>query len=271
MPEDQNVSYAVTASAPGAGSPSAAFFKAFAKMQGELPEVEKTKQSSMFGKQKYMYADLTDVVKAIRPILSKHGFSIIQCVQDDSFVTIVGHESGVIQASVKMPPYKSNQDLGTILTYYRRYFLCSMLGIVADDDLDGEQASSISTGNSGRQSQQTGERRVEPPKSQVSPRVETPTQVGVDYDAMLTFGKFKGKKCSAWGKTQLEQYLRDLCGHPNFNLATQSKEALAMIQSIELYLSHVNVEARGDGTVGSADPRGNPPVPTSPTDTGMVK
>jgi len=122
-------------------------YSALSKFQGEMPVVQKNKINS-FTKSKY--ADLAEMIKTIAPILTKHGLSFIQIYnmhEGKAYLkTILAHNSGqTIESNMKlvMPERlegkKGNilHELGAATTYLKRYSLSAMLGVVADDDTDG--------------------------------------------------------------------------------------------------------------------------------------
>lgn len=120
---------------------------ALSKAQGELKPASKGKSNPFF---KTAYADLTSVWHACREPLAKHGLSIIQLVQafecESGFamMTMIGHSSGEwIKSLCPMILDKKNaQGMGSAISYYRRYIMSSMLGIVTEDeDDDGNEAS----------------------------------------------------------------------------------------------------------------------------------
>lgn len=95
------------------------------------------------------YADLATVVDTVRPVLARHGLAFLQPVstgEDGSLTvsTVLVHVSGEVYTSpgITLRPTKADpQGAGSAITYGRRYDLCSLLGIVADDDDDGHSAS----------------------------------------------------------------------------------------------------------------------------------
>lgn len=104
---------------------------------------------------KNRYADLAAVMEAAKP-LSKNGVAIIQSpsilVRDgETFVrleNLLVHTSGEWISEVfemKLPPDARGvtpvQQVGSIITYLRRYTLAPMVGIVADEDTDGNAPS----------------------------------------------------------------------------------------------------------------------------------
>lgn len=126
--------------------------KALAAAQGELEPAEKNSTAAVGkeGKLKRKYADLTAMIDAVRKVLPKHGLSIAQIVLPSEGVahvrTMLMHESGQWLASECRMPYDNTgsknaiQSMGSAITYARRYSLSALVGVVADDDDDGEGA-----------------------------------------------------------------------------------------------------------------------------------
>lgn len=95
---------------------------------------------------KYGYADLASVLEAVEAPLEAEGIQIIQApVCDDHgfrLVTSIVHSSGQeLTASYPLPSQATSQEMGSALTYSRRYSICSLLSLVADEDDDGAAAS----------------------------------------------------------------------------------------------------------------------------------
>ena len=126
---------------------------ALAKAQSEIIGARKTSKNPFF---KSDYADLFEVLEATRPILSKHGLSIVQ-TNDGVHVlgstvflhvgTMLMHTSGQwIRSYVPLPidtPVNAHK-LGSAMTYGRRYGLSAMVGIAQMDD-DGNAATEGTT------------------------------------------------------------------------------------------------------------------------------
>jgi hypothetical protein len=114
-------------------------FKALSKFQGECPTIDKSKKGA-WG----MYADLSEIIETIRPIMSKNGLAITQMLHSDEtgtyLETMLCHESGGFLASKVKEDYSSEniQKFGSSITYLRRYALSSILGIVSDVDLKND-------------------------------------------------------------------------------------------------------------------------------------
>lgn len=129
--------------------------KALAKAQGEFSTPQKTKVNYY----KKKYADLADIWGACREALSANGLALIQAPETTEagellLETTLLHESGqyISSALLIKGAYKDVQAMGSSITYVRRYAMCGMLGIVADDDDDGETAG---TGNKEQGKQQS--------------------------------------------------------------------------------------------------------------------
>jgi hypothetical protein len=94
------------------------------------------------------YADLTAVWEAIRGPLTANELSVTQEPVDcaEGWVAIrtcLLHASGEERTSLlKMPvATKTPQGYGSAITYTRRYSLAAMVGVVSDEDDDGNEAS----------------------------------------------------------------------------------------------------------------------------------
>jgi len=111
---------------------------------GELRNVAKNAVNPHF---KNRYASLDAILDAARPVLSKHGLALSQepVFQDGlaGVITRIIHTGGESRESTLLLPLRdqSAQGVGSALTYARRYAVSSVLGIAADDDDDGQQAS----------------------------------------------------------------------------------------------------------------------------------
>lgn len=129
---------------------------ALSKFQGSLeqPKMNSTvKVKTRTGGEYYFkYADLSECKAAAKKPLSENGLAVTQLIEDDySLLTMLVHSSGQwISSRVKMPIMEQGaQAVGSAITYAKRYAFCSILGIVADDDEDGN----LSQGNSAQKSQ----------------------------------------------------------------------------------------------------------------------
>lgn len=118
--------------------------KALVKVQGVLEPARPNKQNPHL---KNKYADLEAVWGVCRKPLAENGLAVLHTFsQADGAVTVratLVHESGeFISTSITLTPVKPGpQEVGSTITYGRRYTLASLVGIVVDDDDDGNAAS----------------------------------------------------------------------------------------------------------------------------------
>ncbi len=119
-------------------------FKALVKAQSEFSVIPKGADNPFF---KSKYAALPDVVQAATPILARNGLAISQLVTNvdgkDALTTVLLHESGQYLSSTAPLHLVKNdpQAHGSAITYMRRYAFMAILGLVADEDDDGNAAS----------------------------------------------------------------------------------------------------------------------------------
>ena len=119
-----------------------AFAAALVAAIGELQNVPKTASNPYF---KSKYAPLDGIIESTRPILAKHGLAVMQSpVFEDGKAgveTTIVHKDGHSISSTLLLPIKdqSPQGVGGAITYARRYSLAAVLGIAAEDDLDGNE------------------------------------------------------------------------------------------------------------------------------------
>lgn len=117
---------------------------ALAKAQGEIEAASKDKVNPAF---RSKYADLSSVWAAIRPALAKHGISVTQWPihSEDGrlhIVTRLAHDGEWIRAHFSIPVQKQDpHGYGSATTYAKRFSLAACVGVVADDDDDGNAAS----------------------------------------------------------------------------------------------------------------------------------
>lgn len=118
---------------------------AMAKFQADLKPAIKGNTNPYF---KSRYADLQACWDCCREALVKNGLSVVQGSRESNgeVVTVdtrLMHASGQwIESSLTMKPAKADpQGIGSAVTYARRYALSAILGIVADEDDDGNAAT----------------------------------------------------------------------------------------------------------------------------------
>jgi len=123
----------------------APLYAALAKSQAAFKNVVKGKTGHGF-----KYADIGDVLEMALPILSRNGIAVLQPFTPTEMTTILTHESGAVlefrtpiiaDATGRM---NASQKVGASVTYFRRYHLCSVLGIATEDEMDARLRDSRS-------------------------------------------------------------------------------------------------------------------------------
>ncbi len=131
--------------------------EALAKVQGKLPEITKAKTADA-GQYSYSYADLAAVTKAVVPLLAQAGlaWACRPTLTDRGFVLAyeLRHVSGEsITGEYPLPEKGSPQQMGSAITYGRRYALCSVTGVAPDSDDDDAKAASHRSNDADRHAQ----------------------------------------------------------------------------------------------------------------------
>jgi len=98
---------------------------------------------------KSRYASLGAIINAVRAPLAAQGISAVQTVSNDGgsvgVTTTLLHSSGEWMAETiwsALPDRATVQQLGSSITYLRRYSLAAITGIVGEEDDDGNAGSS---------------------------------------------------------------------------------------------------------------------------------
>lgn len=112
--------------------------KSLSDFQNDCPIIHKDTKGH-----NYTYADLPQIFSVINPLLKKHKLCFTQLLENDGIKTILFHvESGEQLESftqipkVKLGSMNDYQAYGSGVTYFRRYALSSMLGLITDKDID---------------------------------------------------------------------------------------------------------------------------------------
>lgn len=139
------------------------------KAQSDFMVAKKDAKNPFF---KSKYATLNSVYEAVAPALLSNGFTIIQPIVDNNVETTLVHASGqFITSSCPIVCAKQNdpQAMGSAITYARRYSLASLLGVMTDEDDDGEKAM-------GRQTKQASAPEKKEPQKPVPAPTEKPKE-----------------------------------------------------------------------------------------------
>lgn len=116
-------------------------FSCLVAVQAEVGAIPKTSTNPFF---KSKYADLATAKQIADPIATQHGLAVVQFpAPNDQLLTMAIHTSGqYIGEYMDLHLVKNDpQSSGSAITYARRYAYMAALGLVADDDDDGNLAS----------------------------------------------------------------------------------------------------------------------------------
>lgn len=85
---------------------------------------------------KNTYASLTQILSEVKPLLTECGLILIQPISLEGVgTTIIDFETGEkIETVISLPTNLTPQQLGSAITYFRRYTLASLLSLEIDDD-----------------------------------------------------------------------------------------------------------------------------------------
>lgn len=118
--------------------------KAMATAQGEIKPAIKESLNPHF---KAKFCSLTSIWDAIRDPLSRNGISVLQDAQSSvdavTITTRLIHSSGqwLEFGPLSIPLTKKDaHGIGSAITYAKRYSLASAVGVVSDEDDDGNSA-----------------------------------------------------------------------------------------------------------------------------------
>lgn len=126
-------------------SPQTALYKALTKANAEILHCAMDGVNPAF---RSKYSTLEAVLTALKPVLAKHGLGFMQMPLNPGEVrTVVFHEDGGRIVFTTRLGIKSDKahDVGSGITYAKRYALVSFFGMTGDPDDDGNAATSSYT------------------------------------------------------------------------------------------------------------------------------
>ena len=83
---------------------------------------------------KNTYATLKQVLSEVKPILSEVGLLITQPIDERGIGTVITDGKESISSFIPMPTGLAPQQLGSAISYFRRYTVSSLLSLEIDDD-----------------------------------------------------------------------------------------------------------------------------------------
>ena len=218
---------------------------ALAKAQAEIRNPAFDSTNPHF---KNRYASLASHVDAVRAALPKFGLSVVQFVESPerdrvTVTTRILHASGQwIESCVGCASGGKVQELGSAVTYLRRYALAAICGIVGEDDDDGERERVAPRPQQHTAQSPTPPPAVKPAKALANRLAAKAAPMEVVYDDEYLYGvcaKVETRKLNG----------RSLCvvtiGSAEF-LCTDNDLAVALADLVGCDL-RARVESRGEG------------------------
>lgn len=122
----------------------------FMQVLNEVPNFV-TDETAQAGNRTYKYLNLATILKTIKPVFEKHGLAFSQRVTFDNAgearqvigtveTIIFDSEEQMVACSYPFFVTGDPQQVGSAITYARRYSLYAVLGIFPDKDDDGAYA-----------------------------------------------------------------------------------------------------------------------------------
>lgn len=193
--------------------------KALVAAQEQFPPIHKTKEvevrTKTGGKYTFSYSPLEDILTAVRPILNGHGLAVVQIAQSGEGTvgvsTCLFHESGqTIQGGAVMAKApESPQEMGSLITYLRRYSLTAFLGLASEEDDDGNAA----TGNEVKKS-------VQAPPKPAPPAAKDGQSATDQYDLMQISHSVKAKGIE---KLRVTEFMQEKFGKSTSNVLSSDE------------------------------------------------
>jgi len=119
-------------------------YKALMDFRSRVDSVERTSKNEFLN---YHYANINNIIDTIKPVLYELRMGYVQTVQYidgvdllNTRVFLVDHPEEFIESNIRLIMTKEDsQQLGSSITYNRRYALISTFSLEVEDD-DGERA-----------------------------------------------------------------------------------------------------------------------------------
>ena len=206
--------------------------KALVAFQSECPSVPFDSKNPHF---KSRYASLAAIHRVVTPILAKHGLAVMQFPTSEEgragVETHVIHSSGeTLVGRFTLPLAKSDpQGACAAITYARRYGLSGALGIVTEEDDDGEAAHGLA------EAVQRPNRQPEPRAAAKAPKMSDANRKKLKFAARERLKELTGDSGTADDVMRvLTDSARTLgLGSPLSLTDSQFGDALAVVQGWE--------------------------------------
>lgn len=115
-------------------------YQKLSALKSEIGTLKKNAKNPHF---KNSYIDLSGLLDAVEPLMQAHGLLLLQPITDGVVWTIIVdiESAEKLTSNIALPIGVNPQQLGSAITYYRRYTLQSLLSLSAEDD-DANTAAS---------------------------------------------------------------------------------------------------------------------------------
>lgn len=224
-------------------TPETELYKAIATVQGAWADPERTRKGH-----NNKYADLSDILGPLRPMLSEAGLILTQpTIRDESNLvvkTIIQHVNGAsIECEYPACGISGNhQQMGAAITYARRYSLSTLMGISSTDDTDGEGAAPVGDPRPKKMSSHQGKKELDYPAMQADVDASNAAKL-VKWDQRL-------KEMKDIWPTSFISSLYERVRDRRLELADEQLQGADMHSLSAVY---ENIEASFDGLVPSDD------------------
>ena len=101
------------------------------EFQKQISVIKKDAKNPHF---KNTYATLKQVLSEVKPVLNEVGLLITQPIDERGIGTVITDGKDSISSFIPIPVGLAPQPLGSAISYFRRYTICSLLALEIDDD-----------------------------------------------------------------------------------------------------------------------------------------
>ena len=101
------------------------------EFQKQISVIKKDAKNPHF---KNTYATLKQVLSEVKPILNEVGLLLTQPIDERGIGTVITDGKDSISSFIPLPSGLAPQPLGSAISYFRRYTICSLLALEIDDD-----------------------------------------------------------------------------------------------------------------------------------------
>ena len=105
--------------------------KKLLEFQKQISVIKKDAKNPHF---KNTYATLKQVLSEVKPILNEVGLLLTQPIDERGIGTVITDGKDSISSFIPLPSGLAPQPLGSAISYFRRYTICSLLTLEIDDD-----------------------------------------------------------------------------------------------------------------------------------------